>query len=46
MLHHNVEFKANYEVKQGMYDGLDMLVGDIDEIGKIDAHIGSFKSIF
>ena len=44
MLHYYVEFKADYEVKRGMYDCLERLVGDIDGIGKIDSQIESFKS--
>jgi len=38
MLHYD------YEVKREMYDCLDRLVGDIDEISKIGVQIESFKS--
>jgi len=34
-LEKEVEFKVDYEVKHEMYDCLDRLVGDIDEITKI-----------
>ena len=45
MLHYDPEFKVDYEVKLGMYDCFDRLVGDIDEISKIDVQIiESFKS--
>ena len=44
MLHYDDAFKVDYEVKCGMYDCLDRLVGDIDEISKIGAQIESFKS--
>jgi len=44
MLHYNTESKVYYEVKHGMYDCLDRLVGNIDEINKIYAQIESFKS--
>jgi len=43
MSHCDADFKANYEVKHGIYNYLDRLVGDIDEISKIDAQIESFK---
>jgi len=46
MLHYNTGSKVYYEGKHGMYDCLDGLVGDIDEINKIDAQIESFKSKF
>jgi len=32
--------------KRGMYDCLERLVGDIDEVSKIDVQIQSFKSKF
>lgn len=44
MLHYDAKFKADYDVKRGMYDCLDRLVGDIDQITKIDSQIESFKS--
>jgi len=44
MLHYDAEFKVDYEVKRGMYDCLERLVRDIDEIGKINSQIESFKS--
>ncbi|WVY89485.1 hypothetical protein V8G54_034999 [Vigna mungo] len=46
MLHYNTKFKIDYEVRRGMHDCLDRLVGDIYEISKIDAQIESFKSKF
>jgi len=46
MLHYDPKFKAHYEVKHGMYDCLDRLVGDIDEISKVDTQIESFKKDF
>jgi len=44
ILHYDAEYKADYELKHGMYDCLGRLVWDIYEISKIDAHIESFKS--
>jgi len=44
MLHYGPEYKVDYEVKRGMYDCLERLVGDIDEMSKIDEQIESFKS--
>ena len=44
MLHYDTEFKTDYELKHGMYDCLDRLVGDIDEISKVDAQTEGFKS--
>jgi len=44
MLHYHPEFIADYEVKRGMYDCLERLVGDIDEMSKIDVQTESFKS--
>lgn len=41
MMHYNPKF---YQVKCGMYNCLDRLGGDIDEISKVDAQIESFKS--
>lgn len=37
MLPYNPEFKVHNEIKHRMYDCLDRLVGDIDEISNIDA---------
>lgn len=37
MLPYDAEFKVDYKVKREMYDCLDKLMGDIDEIKKIDA---------
>jgi len=44
MLHYDVVFKVDYGVQRRMYDTLDKLVGDIDEISKIHTQIESFKS--
>ena len=44
MLHYDPEFKVDFEVERGMYDYLERLVGDIDEMSKIDEQIESFKS--
>jgi len=43
MFHYHPKFKANYKVKWGMYDYLERMGGDIDEISKNDAQIESFK---
>jgi len=42
-LHYNAKFKVDYKVNYGMYDRLDRLVRNIDEIKKIDVQIESFK---
>ncbi|XP_068503640.1 uncharacterized protein [Phaseolus vulgaris] len=44
ILHYHPDFKADYEVKRGMYECLERMGGDIDEITKIDAQIEGFKS--
>jgi len=44
MLHYDPEYKVDYEVQRGMYDCLERLVGDIDDMSKIDEQIESFKS--
>jgi len=44
MLHYHPDFKVDYEVKRGMYDCLERLMGDIDEISKIDVQFEIFKS--
>lgn len=43
-MHYHPDFKADYEVKRGMYECLERMGGDIDEITKIDAQIEGFKS--
>ena len=43
IFHYHPEFKGEYEVKRGMYDCLERMGGDIDEITNIDAQIESFK---
>jgi len=44
ILHYHPEFEVGYKVKRGMYDCLERLVGDIDEMSKIDLQMESFKS--
>ncbi|KAK7380750.1 hypothetical protein VNO78_33267 [Psophocarpus tetragonolobus] len=44
MLHYNPEFKADFEVKRGLYECLERMVGDMDEISTIDAQFEDFKS--
>jgi len=44
MLHYDPEYKVDFKVKRGMYDWLERLVGDIDEMSKINGQIESFKS--
>ena len=44
ILHYHPEFNADYEVKRRMYDCLERMGGDIDEISKTNAQIESFKS--
>ena len=46
MLHYHPDFKVDYEVKRGMYDSVERLVGDIDKMRKIDVQIESFKSFW
>ncbi|XP_019451830.1 PREDICTED: uncharacterized protein LOC109353928 [Lupinus angustifolius] len=44
MLHYALGFKANYEVKPGMYDCLRKMVGgDIEIIKKVDTQLEDFK---
>lgn len=45
-MHYNPKFNVDYEVKRGMYDCLERMGGDIDEISKTDAQIESFRSKF
>lgn len=42
-LHYGPEFKADYEVKRGLYDCLERMVGDAEVITKIDAQLEDFK---
>lgn len=43
--HYSPSFKADYEVKRGLYDCLERMTGgDIDEISKIDAQLEDFKN--
>ena len=42
-LHYNVDFKADFEVKRGLYDCLERIVGDVQEISKIDSQLEDFK---
>lgn len=45
MLHYSPDFKADFEVKQGLYDCLTrMMGGDIREVSKIDGQLEDFKS--
>jgi len=43
MLYYNPKFKAHYEVKREIYDCLDRLVRNIDEMNKIYTRIDNFK---
>lgn len=42
-LHYGVDFKADFEVKRGLYDCLERMVGDVQEISKIDSQLEDFK---
>ncbi|PNX84021.1 HAT family dimerization domain containing protein, partial [Trifolium pratense] len=42
-LHYSADFKAHYEVKHGLYDCLQKMIGDVKEITLIDAQLESFK---
>jgi hypothetical protein len=42
-LHYSSDFKADWEVKKGFYDCLQRMVGDIEEISKIDCELEDFK---
>jgi len=44
ILHYSSDFKADFEVKRGLYDCLQRMVGDMDEISKIDCQLEDFKS--
>ena len=39
MLHYHIDFKVDYEVKCGLYECLERLVGDLDVMGKIDLQL-------
>lgn len=43
-LHYSPEFKADFEVKRGLYDCLQRMVGDVGEISIIDAQLEDFKT--
>lgn len=43
-LHYAPEFKADFEVKRGLYDCMTRMVGDVKEISKIDAQLEDFKT--
>jgi hypothetical protein len=42
-LHYNSNFKADFEVKKGFYDCLQRMVGDLEEVSKIDLQLEDFK---
>ena len=44
MLHYHIDFKVDYEVKCGLYECLERLVGDLDVMGKVDLQLESFKT--
>nr|XP_007153622.1 hypothetical protein PHAVU_003G051000g [Phaseolus vulgaris]ESW25616.1 hypothetical protein PHAVU_003G051000g [Phaseolus vulgaris] len=44
MLHYHPDFKVDYEVKRGLYECLERLVGNLDVMGKIDLQLESFKT--
>nr|XP_007147219.1 hypothetical protein PHAVU_006G105700g [Phaseolus vulgaris]ESW19213.1 hypothetical protein PHAVU_006G105700g [Phaseolus vulgaris] len=44
MLHYHPDFKVDYEVKRGLYECLERLVGDLDVMGKVDLQLESFKT--
>ena len=44
MLHYHPDFKVDYEVKRGLYECLERLVGDLDVMGKIDLQLESFNT--
>ncbi|GAU41318.1 hypothetical protein TSUD_93990 [Trifolium subterraneum] len=44
VMHYSPTFKADFEVKEGMYECLKMMVGNKDERIKIDAQLEEFKS--
>ncbi|XP_068500402.1 uncharacterized protein [Phaseolus vulgaris] len=39
MLHYHLDFKVDYEVKCGLYECLERLVGDLDVMGKINLQL-------
>ncbi|KAK2431194.1 hypothetical protein QL285_029453 [Trifolium repens] len=43
-LHYGADFKADFEVKRGLYDCLERMIGDVQEISKIDAQLEAFKT--
>jgi hypothetical protein len=43
-MHYSPTFKADFEVKEGMYECLKRMVGNRDERIKIDAQLEEFKS--
>lgn len=42
-LHYSSNFKDDYEVKRGLYDCKESMIGDVEEISKIDAQLEDFK---
>ncbi|KAK2400144.1 hypothetical protein QL285_049870 [Trifolium repens] len=45
VMHYSPTFKADFEVKEGMYECLKRMVGNRDERIKIDAQLDEFKTI-
>ncbi|XP_058774188.1 uncharacterized protein LOC131648449 [Vicia villosa] len=43
ILHYSSSFKADYEVKRGLYDCMERMIGDVEEISKIDTQLEDFK---
>ena len=42
-LHYALGFKADFEVKKGLYDCMQRMVDDIDIVTKIDSQLEDFK---
>ncbi|KAK4253734.1 hypothetical protein QN277_010373 [Acacia crassicarpa] len=42
-LHYKSSFKVDIKVKRGLYDCMDRMVGDIEEMNKIDTQLEDFK---
>ena len=43
-LRYNSGFRIDYEVKRGLCDCMERIVGDTEEITKIDAQLEDFKN--
>jgi hypothetical protein len=43
-VNYGVDFKADYEVKRGLYDCLQRMIEDVHEISKIEAQLEDFKT--